>query len=84
MCILSCIPSITDPFRYQKGGVLYRPGHTEAAVDLSKLAGLAPVGVLSEIVSRDGLNMARGNELWDFCREHGLVSKAAGNSIVIE
>ncbi len=54
--------------------MLSRPGHTEAAVDLSKLAGLAPVGVLSEIVSRDGLNMAKGNELLDFCHEHGLVS----------
>lgn len=43
----------------QPGGVLERGGHTEAAVDLAKLAGLSPVGVLCEITTKDGKDMAR-------------------------
>lgn len=43
----------------QSGGVLKRGGHTEAAVDLSRLAGLNPVGVLCEITTKDGKGMAR-------------------------
>ncbi len=43
----------------QRGGVLERGGHTEAAVDLAKLAGLSPVGVLCEITTKDGKHMAR-------------------------
>lgn len=53
-------------------GVLRRQGHTEAAVDLARLAGLAPAGVLCEICSRDGLNMAVGQELWDIAGEFRL------------
>ena len=59
------------PPRYQEGGVLVRPGHTEAAVDLARLAGLSPAGVISEIVNDDG-TMKRGQELRDFADEHGL------------
>lgn len=44
---------------FQPGGVLERGGHTEAAVDLAKLAGLSPVGVLCEITTKDGKDMAR-------------------------
>lgn len=56
-------PGHIFPLIAQEQGVLRRPGHTEAAVDLAHLAGLAPAGVLCEICSRDGLNMADGQEL---------------------
>jgi 3,4-dihydroxy 2-butanone 4-phosphate synthase/GTP cyclohydrolase II len=62
------------PLRARAGGVLRRPGHTEAAVDLARLAGLAPAGALCEIVSqKDEGDMARGDELRVFAEEHGLV-----------
>ncbi len=48
-----------------------RPGHTEAAVDLVRLAGLPPVGVISELVNDDG-TMRRGQQLREFADEHGL------------
>ncbi|MGH2684074.1 MAG: GTP cyclohydrolase II, partial [Actinomycetota bacterium] len=54
------------------GGVLMRAGHTEAAVDLARMAGLYPAGVLCELVNDDG-TMARGPELERFCEEHGLL-----------
>ena len=57
------------PLRYQPGGVLARPGHTEAAIDLARLAGLYPAGVVCEIMSSDG-TMARLPELEGFCSEH--------------
>jgi 3,4-dihydroxy 2-butanone 4-phosphate synthase/GTP cyclohydrolase II len=57
--------------RYAEGGVLSRRGHTEAAVDLARLAGLTPVGVLVEIVNDDG-SMKRGPQLREFADEHGL------------
>ena len=53
-------------------GILGRAGHTEAAVDLARLAGLAPAGVLCEICSRDGLNMAEGWELRELADEFQL------------
>jgi 3,4-dihydroxy 2-butanone 4-phosphate synthase/GTP cyclohydrolase II len=53
--------------------VLKRAGHTEAAVDLARLAGLTPAGVLCEIVTEDGLEMARRDDLEAFARKHGLV-----------
>ncbi len=56
----------------QEGGVLTRPGHTEASVDLARLAGLAGAGVLCEICSRDGIDMARGEELWQLADEFDL------------
>lgn len=64
-------PGHIFPLRYAPGGVLARPGHTEAALDLSLLAGLAPAGVLCEIVNDDG-SMARRPELLRFARQHGL------------
>jgi 3,4-dihydroxy 2-butanone 4-phosphate synthase/GTP cyclohydrolase II len=66
-------PGHLVPVQACDGGVLTRPGHTEAASDLARLAGLAPVGVLCEIVSRrDVTRMADRAELADFANEHGL------------
>ena len=65
-------PGHIFPLRYTEGGVLKRAGHTEAAVDLSRLAGMAPAGVLCEIVNDDG-TMARVPDLVEFCKEHGLL-----------
>ncbi|HLQ57124.1 MAG TPA: bifunctional 3,4-dihydroxy-2-butanone-4-phosphate synthase/GTP cyclohydrolase II [Streptosporangiaceae bacterium] len=64
-------PGHIFPLRYAEGGVLRRPGHTEAAVDLARLAGLPPVGVLAEVVNDDG-TMARLPALRAFADEHGL------------
>ena len=64
-------PGHVFPLRYRDGGVLARRGHTEAAVDLARLAGLTPVGVLVEIVNDDG-TMKRGQQLRDFADEEGL------------
>jgi 3,4-dihydroxy 2-butanone 4-phosphate synthase/GTP cyclohydrolase II len=64
-------PGHVFPLRAREGGVLSRAGHTEAAVDLARLAGLAPAGVLCEIVNDDG-TMARRPELERFAAEHGL------------
>jgi 3,4-dihydroxy 2-butanone 4-phosphate synthase / GTP cyclohydrolase II len=59
------------PLRYRNGGVLARAGHTEAAVDLARLAGQSPAGVLCEIVNDNG-SMMRGPALRAFADEHGL------------
>ncbi|MGW5363957.1 bifunctional 3,4-dihydroxy-2-butanone-4-phosphate synthase/GTP cyclohydrolase II [Actinopolymorpha pittospori] len=64
-------PGHVFPLRYRPGGVLVRPGHTEAAVDLARLAGWAPVGVLAELVDDDG-SMLRGKHLRAFADEHDL------------
>jgi len=64
-------PGHIFPLRARPGGVLQRPGHTEAAVDLARLAGRAPAGVLSELVLDDG-SMARLPELQAFARAHRL------------
>ncbi|HEX4789319.1 MAG TPA: 3,4-dihydroxy-2-butanone-4-phosphate synthase [Actinospica sp.] len=64
-------PGHVFPLRARPGGVLERPGHTEAAVDLARLAGLTPVGVLVEVVNDDG-SMARLPELRVFAARHGL------------
>ncbi len=64
-------PGHIFPLRYAEGGVLRRPGHTEAAVDLARLAGLPEVGVLAEVVNDDG-TMARLPQLRVFANEHGL------------
>jgi 3,4-dihydroxy 2-butanone 4-phosphate synthase/GTP cyclohydrolase II len=67
-------PGHLVPLAARAGGVLERAGHTEAAVDLTRLAGLPPAGVLCEIVSsREPTRMARRPELLDFAAEHGLV-----------
>jgi 3,4-dihydroxy 2-butanone 4-phosphate synthase/GTP cyclohydrolase II len=66
-------PGHVVPLRAKPGGVLRRPGHTEAAVDLCRLAGLRPAGVLCEIVSqKDVEDMARLDELEVFAAEHDL------------
>lgn len=64
-------PGHVFPLRYREGGVLVRRGHTEAAVDMAKLAGLTPAGVLVEVVNDDG-TMKRAPELRAFADEHGL------------
>ena len=64
-------PGHVFPLRYAEGGVLRRPGHTEAAVDLARLAGLPPAGVLAEVVNDDG-TMARLPELREFANAHDL------------
>ena len=64
-------PGHIFPLRYAEGGVLARPGHTEAAVDLARLAGLPEAGVLAEVVNDDG-TMARLPQLREFADAHGL------------
>ncbi|MDT7593720.1 MAG: 3,4-dihydroxy 2-butanone 4-phosphate synthase / cyclohydrolase, partial [Pseudonocardiales bacterium] len=66
-------PGHVLPLRAKAGGVLRRPGHTEAAVDLSRLAGLQPAGALCEIVSQKNEgDMARADELRVFAEDHDL------------
>jgi 3,4-dihydroxy 2-butanone 4-phosphate synthase/GTP cyclohydrolase II len=64
-------PGHMFPLRARRGGVLKRAGHTEASVDLTRMAGLAPSGVLCEIMDDDG-QMARLPRLVEFAREHGV------------
>ena len=64
-------PGHIFPLRARRGGVLVRTGHTEAAVDLCRLAGLQPVGVISELMNEDG-SMARREQLHAFAAAHGL------------
>ena len=64
-------PGHIFPLRSQKGGVLVRAGHTEAAVDLAQMSGLMPAGVICEILNDDG-TMARMPELMKFAEEHGI------------
>ncbi len=64
-------PGHIFPLRYRDGGVLARPGHTEAAVDLARLAGVTPAGALAEVVNDDG-TMARLPRLREFADEHDL------------
>ncbi len=64
-------PGHVFPLIAQPGGVLRRAGHTEAAVDLARLAGLEPAGVIVEVLNPDG-SMARRPQLEAFAREHGL------------
>jgi 3,4-dihydroxy 2-butanone 4-phosphate synthase / GTP cyclohydrolase II len=64
-------PGHINPLRARDGGVLTRVGHTEAAVDFARLAGLYPAGVICEILNEDG-TMARRPELEQFAVEHGL------------
>ena len=64
-------PGHVFPLRARRGGVLVRAGQTEASVDLARLAGLTPAGVICEIMRDDG-QMARIPDLIPFCRQHGL------------
>jgi 3,4-dihydroxy 2-butanone 4-phosphate synthase / GTP cyclohydrolase II len=61
------------PLRAREGGVLTRDGHTEATLDLCRLAGLPQAGILSEIITEDCKDMARMPEIEKFSRDHGLV-----------
>ena len=64
-------PGHVFPLRARKGGVLVRAGQTEASVDLARLAGMVPAGIICEIMKDDG-SMARVPDLIEFCREHRL------------
>ena len=64
-------PGHVFPLRARKGGVLVRAGQTEASVDLARIAGLTPAGVICEIMNEDG-TMSRVPQLIEFCREHRL------------
>src|ERR1019366_1660209 len=64
-------PGHVFPLRARLGGVLVRAGQTEASVDLARIAGLTPAGVICEIMNDDG-TMARVPQLAEFCRTHGL------------
>src|ERR1700677_1967833 len=64
-------PGHIFPLRAREGGVLVRTGQTEAAVDLARMAGFEPGGVICEIMNSDG-SMARRAELMEFCADHGL------------
>jgi 3,4-dihydroxy 2-butanone 4-phosphate synthase / GTP cyclohydrolase II len=66
-------PGHIFPLRYAKGGVLKRAGHTEAAVDLARMAGMYPAGVLCEVVDHKKTDMARLPELEEFAEEHDLL-----------
>jgi len=64
-------PGHVFPLRARKGGVLVRAGQTEASVDLARMAGLIPAGIICEIMREDG-TMARVPDLIEFCKTHGL------------
>ncbi len=64
-------PGHMFPLRAREGGVLVRAGQTEASVDLARLAGLTPAGVICEIMNDDG-TMARVPQLVEFCKRHNL------------
>lgn len=64
-------PGHVFPLRARRGGVLVRAGQTEASVDLARIAGLTPAGVICEIMNEDG-TMARVPDLVAFCQQHGL------------
>ncbi|MEY2472153.1 MAG: 3,4-dihydroxy 2-butanone 4-phosphate synthase / cyclohydrolase [Actinomycetota bacterium] len=66
-------PGHIFPLRYREGGTLVRAGHTEATIDLCRMAGVYPAGILCEIVSEDKSEMARVPDLEKFCDEHGLL-----------
>ncbi|MDX6294155.1 MAG: 3,4-dihydroxy 2-butanone 4-phosphate synthase / cyclohydrolase [Kribbellaceae bacterium] len=65
-------PGHIFPLRAREGGVLVRPGHTEASLDLARIAGMRPAAVIAELVNDDG-TMKRGADLRTFADEHGLV-----------
>jgi 3,4-dihydroxy 2-butanone 4-phosphate synthase/GTP cyclohydrolase II len=65
-------PGHVNPLKAKRGGVLERTGHTEASVDLARLAGLIPAGVICEVMNEDG-SMARVPDLAGYCERHGLL-----------
>ncbi|MFZ0668487.1 MAG: bifunctional 3,4-dihydroxy-2-butanone-4-phosphate synthase/GTP cyclohydrolase II [Acidimicrobiales bacterium] len=74
-------PGHIFPLRYRPGGVLKRAGHTEAAVDLARMAGMTPAGVLCEVVSEDKSQMARLPELEAFAELHGMPIISIGDLV---
>lgn len=73
-------PGHVFPLIAREGGVLVRSGHTEACVDLCRLAGLETVGVLAELVNDDG-SVKRGQQVADFAKEHNLLSLSVADLI---
>jgi 3,4-dihydroxy 2-butanone 4-phosphate synthase/GTP cyclohydrolase II len=73
-------PGHVFPLRARKGGVLVRAGQTEASVDLARMAGLVPAGVICEIMNEDG-TMARVPDLIDFCNHHQLLMMTVADLI---
>lgn len=73
-------PGHVFPLRARNGGVLVRAGQTEASVDLARVAGLTPAGVICEIMGEDG-TMSRVPQLAEFCRQHGLKMLTVANLI---
>ena len=73
-------PGHVFPLRARKGGVLVRAGQTEASVDLARMAGLIPAGVICEIMNEDG-TMARVPDLVRFCEQHGLLMMTVADLI---
>jgi 3,4-dihydroxy 2-butanone 4-phosphate synthase/GTP cyclohydrolase II len=73
-------PGHMFPLRAQNGGVLVREGQTEASVDLPRLAGLHPSGVICEMMNDDG-SMARVPHLREFCRKHGMAMTSVAELI---
>lgn len=73
-------PGHVFPLRARKGGVLVRPGQTEASVDLARMAGLTPAGVICEVMNEDG-TMARVPDLVQFCAHHELKMLAVAELI---
>jgi 3,4-dihydroxy 2-butanone 4-phosphate synthase/GTP cyclohydrolase II len=73
-------PGHIFPLVAREGGVLMRSGHTEAAVDLCKLAGLPPIGVICELVNDDG-TVKRGPQVASFAAEHGLKAVSVADLI---
>jgi 3,4-dihydroxy 2-butanone 4-phosphate synthase/GTP cyclohydrolase II len=73
-------PGHIFPLRAREGGVLKRAGHTEAAVDLARMAGLEPAGIICEIINDDG-SMSRLPELIEFSRQHNLLLSSIADLI---
>lgn len=73
-------PGHVFPLRARRGGVLVRPGQTEASVDLARIAGLTPAGVICEVMNEDG-TMARVPDLVRFCARHELKMLAVAELI---
>src|SRR5439155_26691751 len=74
-------PGHVFPLKAKPGGVLERTGQTEAAVDLARLAGLNPAGVICEVMNDDG-TMARVGDLERYCAEHGLKMVTVADLVV--
>lgn len=74
-------PGHVFPLVAQDGGVKVRPGHTEASIELCKLAGLKPVAVISEMMADDG-TMMRGRELEQFAKEHNIILISISDLII--